>query len=147
ADAQLFEPIAQNSPEGGEEAWSWGGLGKLSTVRWGTHLRDHDLTTGGVDGGSEMLLEWARAAVGKNDPSEGAKFLEPDFGVRTACAWVHHKFSMAIELDDVRDRDAAQFKETIRQKTREVYREKEALYPVMAGFYRFTTRDAAGQKR
>jgi preprotein translocase subunit SecA len=51
-----------------------------------------------------------------------------------------------MDFEQVRNLEAPAFKAEVRQKTREVYDEKEAEYPVMAGFYRYTHRDAAGQK-
>ena len=39
------------------------------------------------------------------------------------------------------------FKQLVREKAQAAYEEKEIAYPVMAGLYHFTTRDASGHKR
>ena len=51
----------------------------------------------------DFLIERARAAVQKIDLSEGERFLQPDFGVQTACNWVRHKFGIELPPDEVRE--------------------------------------------
>ncbi len=43
--------------------------------------------------------------------------------------------------------EPAAFKQLVREQARAVYEQKEAEFPVMAGLYHFTTRDATGHKR
>ncbi|MCC7087229.1 MAG: SEC-C domain-containing protein [Pirellulales bacterium] len=146
AESQVFEAIEENLPEGEEEDWNWEALAKFANVRWSTNLRDRDLKKVGRDGVSELLIEQGKEAINKIDLTEGQRFLEPDFGMRTACAWVQYKFGIPLDFQAIRTLELQDFKDSIRQKTSEVYDEKEAAYPVMAGFYRFTHRDLAGQK-
>jgi preprotein translocase subunit SecA len=147
AESQVFEAVEENLPDGEEEDWNWEALAKFANARWNTNLRDRDLKKVGRDGVTELLLEQGKAAINKIDLGEGKRFLEPDFGMRTACGWVHYKFGIAVDFHKVRDLEPGEFKELLGQKSREMYDEKEAEYPVMAGFYRFTMRDSAGQKR
>jgi preprotein translocase subunit SecA len=147
AESLVYEKVEEHLPEGGEEDWNWEALAKESNSRWKTNLRDRDLKKVGRDGVAELLIDAARQAIGNIDLSEGAKFLEPDHGLRTACGWVHYKFGIQINPDEVRDLEAAQLIERIGQKTRETYAAKEAEFPVLAGLLHFTTRDATGQKR
>ncbi len=147
AESQVFEAVEENLPEGEEEDWNWEVLAKFSNSRWKTNFRDRDLKKAGRDGVTEVMLEQAKAATLQIDLSDGARFLDPDYGLRTALGWVHYKFGIQLNLDEVRDLESASFKERLRDKARETYDWKEAEYPVIAGLLHFTTRDASGQKR
>jgi preprotein translocase subunit SecA len=147
AESQVYEAIEENLPEGEEEDWNWEALAKFSNARWNTNLRDRDLKKIGRDGVGEQLIEQAKTAVAQIDLKEGARFLEPDYGLKTACAWAHYKFGIQINPDEVRNLEPAGLKKLLHEKASENYDLKEAEYPVMAGFYHFTSRDASGQKR
>lgn len=147
AESQVFEAVEENLPEDSEEDWNWEALAKFSNSRWNTNLRDRDLKKVGRDGVVELLLEKGREAIGQIDLAEGARFLENDHGLRTACGWVNYKFGIQLNLDEVRELEPPQFADFLREKTRATYAIKEADFPVLAGLLRFTTRDAAGQKR
>jgi preprotein translocase subunit SecA len=148
AEGQVIEALDENLPEEEEqEDWNWEALVKWVNTRWKLNFRDRDLKRHDRSQISELLIGEARHAIETIDLSEGAKFLEEDFGVRTACGWVHYKFGITLDLAEVKGLDLAQFKALVRAKAIEAYDEKEADYPVMAGLYHFTTRDPQGQKR
>ncbi len=147
ARSQVFEAIEENLPEGEEDDWNWEALAKFANVRWGSNLRDRDLKKIGRDAVADELLKIGEEAIAKIDLSEGSRFLEPDYGIRTACGWVHYKFGIEVPIDQAHDLEPQQLVELLRGKAREAYDLKEAEYPVMAGLYHFTTRDASGQKR
>ena len=54
----------------------------------------------GRDDVGEFLIERARAAVLKTDLSDGARFPEPDYGLRTACGWLRYKFDIEPATDN-----------------------------------------------
>ena len=81
------------------------------------------------------------------DLSDGAVFLAPDFGLKAACGWVHHKFNISLSPEEVADLDAAAMKTLVRQRAEAAYHEKEVEYPVMAGLAHFTAHDPGGHKR
>jgi preprotein translocase subunit SecA len=148
AEGQVLEALDENLPAEEDPAeWNWEALAKLVNTRWHLSLRDRDLKQLGRDRVGDFLIERARAAVGKIDLSEGERFLQPEFGVQTACAWVRHKFGIELVPDEVRDLELPAFKQLVQQKALATYEEKEAAYPVMAGLYHFTARDAGGHKR
>ena len=147
AEGQVFESIEENLPEGEEAAeWNWEALAKMANANWRLGLRDRDLRQLGRDQVGDFLIERAKAALLKIDLSEGVVFLQPDFGIRAACGWIKHKFGVDLTLDDVRDLEPDAFKRLVRDKAQAAYQEKEYAYPVMAGLYHFTTRDAGGHK-
>ena len=147
AESQIFEAVEENLPEGNEEDWNWEALAKFANSRWKTNFRDRDLKKVGRDGVVELLLGQARDAIRQIDLSEGARFLEQDLGVRTACGWAHYKFGIEIDFEKARALEPDEFIQLIAAKAREAYETKEAEFPVMAGLIHFTTRDASGQKR
>jgi preprotein translocase subunit SecA len=148
AEGQVVDAIEENLPPGEEESeWNWEALAKFANVRWKLNLRDRDLKKLGREHVGEMLIERAREAIDAVDLNEGAKSLDEDFGIRSAIGWVHYKFGVKLDLEEARGLDSEAFKRTVKQSAVKAYDEKEAQYPVMAGFYHFTTRDAQGQKR
>ena len=148
AEGQLFEALEENLPEDEEpDQWNWEALAKLANTRWGLNLRDRDLKRVGREGVTEMLMERAREAIGRVDMAEGARFLQEDFGLRTALGWVQYKFGLALDIEAVRSLDPTALKDLVRERAKQAYTEREIEFPVLAGMYRFTTRDAQGQKR
>jgi preprotein translocase subunit SecA len=148
AEAQIFDAIEENLPEGEEdEELNWEALAKFSNTRWKTNYRDRDIKKIGREELHEALIAKAREAIENVDLAEGKRFLDEDFGVLTACGWVQHKFGVRLDPAEVRKLELEAFKELVREKATAAYTEKEIEYPVMAGMYHFTLRDNTGQKR
>ena len=146
-EGQVLDLIEENLPQEEDPSeWSWEALTKAANVRWKLSLRDRDLRQLGRDQASEDLIQRARAAVEKIDLDDGRRFLDPDFGIRTACAWVRHKFGIELAPDAAGAMEPPAFKDLVRQKAEAVYQERELEYPVMAALAHFTTRDAGGHK-
>jgi preprotein translocase subunit SecA len=147
AEGQVLEALEENLPEDEETSeWNWEALAKAVNIRWHLSLRDRDLKQLGRDQVGDFLIERARASLQKVDFSDGSRFLLPDFGVQTACAWVRHKFGVELLPADVAGLELPAFKQLVREKARAAYVEKETAYPVMAGLYHFTLRDSSGHK-
>ncbi len=148
AESQVFDLIEENLPEDADPGeWNWEALAHGVNVRWGLSLRDRELKRTGRDGVAELLIERAREAIAKIDLAPGARFLERDFGLRTACGWVQHKFGIPLDPAEVAELDTEAFRDFVRRRAEEVYREKEVEFPVMVGLYHFTRRDPQGHKR
>ena len=146
AETQVLDAIEENLPvEEDVSEWSWEALAKMADSRWGLNLRDRDLKKVGRDDVAELLIDKAREAINRVELAEGAPFLEEDFPLRTVVGWVKSKFGMDLELDEIRNLEAAPLKEFIFERAEKQYDEKEAEYPVMAALYRFAT--GAGNAR
>jgi preprotein translocase subunit SecA len=146
-ESQVLDALEENLPADADPSeWSWEALAKAVNTRWQLSLRDRDLRKIGRDGLGEFLIEKAREAVQKVDLSSGARFLETDFSMRTACRWVREKFGIELDFAEVSPLDPSAFKALVRQKAQDAYNQKEAEYPVMAGLYHFTVRDPGGHK-
>ena len=149
AEGQIMDALEENLPTDVEDRndWNWEALAKFSNTRWHTALRDRELKQVSREHLDTFLLEKATAAIAKVDLSAGREFLDADYGVRAACAWVKNKFGIELSLESVRDLPLEEFKKLVNEKAEAAYHEKEIEYPVMAGLSHFTTRDAGGHKR
>lgn len=144
AKNQIVDAIDEALP-GNEDAgdWNWNALAAFSNSRYGSNLRDSDLKKAGRDRADELLIERASTAIQKVDLLEGARFLESDFGTKSACAWVKHKFGLEIDPASMLNAEVSDFVQKVRDAALEQYDAKETEFAVMAGMVRF----AAGEQR
>ncbi|MEI8371625.1 MAG: SEC-C metal-binding domain-containing protein [Planctomycetota bacterium] len=149
AEGHIMDALEENVPTDAEDQsdWNWEALAKFANTRWHIGIRDRELKQVGREQLDTFLLEKATAAIAKVDLAAGREFLEADYGIRAACAWVKNKFGIELSVDSVRDLPLEEFKKLVYEKAEAAYREKEIEYPVMAGLSHFTNRDAGGHKR
>lgn len=144
AEAQILDAIDETLPNDEEASeWNWGALATFANTRYSTSLRDRDLKKVGRDMVDELLVEKARESIQKSDLQEGARFLDSDFRVKTACAWVKHKFGFDIDPTSMLEADLKDFVSTVREQAVSKYEEKESEFAVLAGMTRF---GAGGQR-
>ena len=147
AESQILDAIEENLPEDEEPSeWNWDALAKWSNLRWSTNYRDRDLKKFRHDHLAEQIIHRANDAIGKIDLSSCNKYLEPGYGMKTACAWLRDKFGIELSPDDVGQLEVSKFLELAHERARQAYDDRESEYPVLAGLYRFSARDRAGQK-
>jgi preprotein translocase subunit SecA len=146
-ETQLHDAVEENLPEDEERDWNWNALASFANTRWGSNLRDRELKKVGREGVFDLLYDKAVAAVRATDLSEGAPYLQPDFGSRTIVAWVKHKFGIEIPLEEIKDVEAAPVMEIVRKKAHASYELRESEYPVMAALYRFGSKSKAGHTK
>ena len=127
-----------------ESEWNWGALTHFVNARWNLGIRDKDLKTVGRDRVDELLINKARAAIRKTKIEGADQMLDPDYGIKTAIAWVKAKFGIEIEADEIREETVDAAAELVNQRALEKYDEKEAVYPVMAGMYQFVVPTQGG---
>ena len=145
----LHEELDQSLPTDVDDPseWNWESVAKMANKRWGLSLNARELKRVGRDDLSEFLIEKAEAAIEAVDLNEGAKFLDADFGLLSASAWLKYKFDLDVPVRELRELERAEVKRHVLEQAEAAYEEKETEYPVMAGLYHFTTRDARGHKR
>ncbi len=150
SETQIFEAVEENIPDGEDESeWNWGALASFANARWKTQLTDRDLKKVGRQNVVEFLQERVRDAITKLDLSEGARFLDHDFGLRSACGWTQWRFGDALDAAEV-DRvvkaglDPRQFRDLVKKHAHEVYARREAEYPVLAGLSHFIRQQPDG---
>ncbi|MFV2068603.1 MAG: preprotein translocase subunit SecA, partial [Pirellulales bacterium] len=148
AESQVLDAIDENLPGGVDPSeWSWEALAKLVNGRWNLNLRDRDLKKVGRDDLPERLIDQAREAIGHIDLSDCDRFLKSDYSLETACDWLRMKFGMEVDLEEMRDLEPTAFMERAKEMAEQAYDQREVEYPVMAGLYHFTARDASGHRR
>ena len=142
AETFVQDAIDENLP--GDEAddvdqseWNWEAMAAVAQTKWGLKVRDRDLKKVGRDNIGSYLVDEARKAIEQVDLSEGKVFLEEDFNFRWSAAWVQQKFGLKLDLEEIKKLDAAALKKQVVTLAEAAYDEKEAEYPVLAGFYRY----------
>ena len=146
AEGEVLEAIEENLPaEVDPNEWNWEALAKVVNLRWRSNFRDRDLKKVGRDEVGELLIQKAQEAIQKVDLTDGGRYLDPDFGLRSACGWVKYKFGLELDWEAVRAMEPEAMKRMVRQKAEEAYREKEVEFPVMAMIARYQARDSSGR--
>ncbi|MCA9266191.1 MAG: SEC-C domain-containing protein, partial [Planctomycetales bacterium] len=148
AETQIHDAVEENLPEDVEDTseWNWSALAKFANTRWGLNFRDHELKQAGRDGVMQLMLDRVRSRIADIDLSDGAPFLEDDFGIRNTQGWVRAKFGFDVDLDELRRLESPEVAQLISGLAEKAYDEREAAYPIMAAIYRFTTH-SGGQPR
>ena len=138
AETQVLDAIEENLPDMEDsKEWSWSALAKFANARWGLNVRDRDLKRIGRNDVAQELIDRAHEAIDRVDLSEGAPFLEEDYGYRTVVGWTRGKFGIELTIEEIKDREPSEIKSYLLEKAVEQYDEKEIEYPVLAGLYQF----------
>lgn len=147
AESQVFDLIEENLPEEAERSdWNWEALTKSVNTRWRLDLKDRELRRIPREELGEFLIQKAQESIGTVDLNDGAKYLDPDFGIKSAVGWVRNKFGIELTVDELRDRDPAAVKALVLSRAIETYRQKEVEFPVRAAFSHYSARDANGRR-
>jgi preprotein translocase subunit SecA len=148
AESDIIGAIDENLPAGEEEGeWNWSALARFANTRYQLSLRDSDLKKVGRDRVDELIADKSREAIQKVDLSMAAPMLDPDYGVRVGMAWVKDKIGLEIDPESIdKNATAEEIRDMVVEKAEELYEDKEAAYPVMAGMYRFMINEG-GQSR
>jgi preprotein translocase subunit SecA len=153
SETQIFEAVEENLPQGEEESeWNWGALAAFANGRWKLSVNERELKRVGQNEIGGFLQERAREALRKIDLSEGRRFLDPEFGLRTASGWTEWRFGTPIEAAEIESLkagglDVEAFKELVRGKARGAYRQREIEYPTLVGLAHFSGRQPDGSRR
>ncbi|HEX4591403.1 MAG TPA: SEC-C metal-binding domain-containing protein, partial [Gemmataceae bacterium] len=144
------EALDENLPsETDESEWQWQALAGMIGRRYDLKLTDRELKKIGRDELPGWLIEKADEQIQKVDLSDGAKYLQPDWGLRSVCDWVRLKFRIEITPEELAGETEEQIQAVIRQKVRDLYRQKEIEFPVQAAIGQFLgdkTPSAAGPR-
>ncbi len=142
AEVAVVEIVEENLPsEMPEEDWNWQALANWSNTRLGTNYRDRDLQKLDRDELIDQLSNKAYQKVRDTDLGEGEAFLEENFGMRSLCGWVRHKFGIEVTPDEFADfEDRRRVADLLIERAEQAYNEKEKEYPVLTGISAFTSR-------
>ena len=144
AEVIVADTIEENLPEGMEDEWNWKALANWANTKQGCNYQEHQLKRMQRDELETELIKKAHDRIAKVELSEGEAFLDADFGLRTLCGWMRHKFGIETTPDEFRDVEDRQFvADTLIARAEEAYNAKEAEYPVLAGISQFTAKQGA----
>jgi preprotein translocase subunit SecA len=153
SETQIFEAVEENLPQGEDESeWNWGALASFANARWKLSVNDRDLKRVGRQEIVGYLQERAREALQRIDLTEGQRYLDPEFGLRSARGWTEWRFGTPIDAEEAASLatnglDAEAFKALVRKKAREAYAHREIEYPVLVGLAHFSGRQPDGSRR
>lgn len=140
AETQILDAIDENLPETEDESeWNWEALCNWSNSRFNTTLRVQDLKKIERDRIDEHLIFAARDKLAEVDLKDGMQFLEQGYGARMLREWMRNKFAIDFEPQDFVDKENAFIQGELVKRAETAYRERECVYPVYAGFHRFST--------
>jgi preprotein translocase subunit SecA len=134
---QVQEFLDENLGSDDESEWNWQALANQVNTRWGLKYHDRDLKKIGKENLAEQLQAEAGAAIDAVDLSEGRQFLESDWGRKSLCDWARLKFEIQIEPEAVAGKAPADLKGELHEKVMQLYRTKEAEFPVVAAMVRY----------
>jgi preprotein translocase subunit SecA len=144
AETIVYEAVEENLPESMEDEWNWKAMATWANTRLGTNYQDHQLKLMDRDAMIGELIEKAHAKIQATDLSEGAPLLDADYGLKTLCGWMRHKFGIEVTPDEFCDiEDHRQVTKLMMQRAEQAYSAKETEYPVLAGISRFTSKQGA----
>ncbi len=138
AETEILNKIEENLSLAEEESeWNWEALAYFVNTRYNLGVRDRDLKQVGRDRVDEFLINKARAAVQKTEIQGAEQMLDPDYGLQSVAIWVKARFGMELDIESIRHRNTQDVVEMIASMAIQAYHDKEAQYPVIAGFYLF----------
>lgn len=145
AEFDITTQIDENLPAGEEETeWNWAALAKFANARFNIGVREKDLKSAGRQLVDEFLLDKARVAIQKSKVEGAEIMLDPDYGIKTTSAWIRAKFAIDIPPEEFKDKSLDDCVSFVEQRAMDAYDEREAIYPVMAGFYSYTQPGSGG---
>lgn len=139
AEAAIFEAVEENLPGDGEEdEWNWQAMATWANKRYDTNYRDRDLKKLEREELISQLVEKAHAKIASVELAEGRPFLDADFGLKSLCGWMRHKFGIEATPEELKDRERAEVVETLYERAAAGYVRKESQYPALTGISAFT---------
>ncbi len=156
AVAAINDAIEENiSIDAEASEWNWQALANWANVRYGINLKDRDLKRfAKVSDGeteldrielSEFILEKALPTIRDADLSPAREFLEDDWGRRSLGGMVHRKFGLTPDPAAWEGRTEDEVANDLREQIRELYRNKEAEFPVRVGVSNYLVEPKPGQ--
>ncbi len=142
SEVAIQEVIEENLPaEMDEDEWNWQALANWANTRLGTNYRAVDLQKLDRDEMTTVLIEKGHQKIAKTDLSEGGMYLEDQFGLRSLCAWIRHKFGIEVTPDEFSSiEERKEIAARLIARAEEGYNEKEKEYPVLTGISAFTAK-------
>jgi preprotein translocase subunit SecA len=134
----VFDILEENlNTDVEQKEWNWQAAVKQVNNRWGIKLAERDLKKIGRDNLATYLINEANKVIEQIDLTGGKHFLDPDWGLKSACDWVRLKYQINIDVAEMRDVPPEQFKSNVFDMVRKLYHDKDVEFPVRLGMARF----------
>lgn len=134
APTVIQEAMDENlSPDEEEKNWKWQALATFAANRYETKETANDLRKIGRDAMPEFLLKEAERAIEATELSDGARFLDKNYGREELAGWIKTTFGIEVPLDELLNRDPDELTSMLQAKVRAAYRVKDIDFPVQVG--------------
>jgi preprotein translocase subunit SecA len=137
-EPQVLDIIEENlGNDVDQKEWNWQAAAKQISSRWGIKMSERDLKKIGRDNLAQHLIIEANKIVEQVDLEGGKHFLDPDWGLKSACDWVRLKFQINLQVDDLREKTPEEMTQIVFDKVKTLYHDKDVEFPVRLGMARF----------
>jgi preprotein translocase subunit SecA len=143
-ETQVIEAIEENLGDEDSKEWNWQALTNTVNKRWSLNVTDRDLKKVGKEALSEYLNDRGRKAILAVDLSDGAPFLDPDWGLRSVCDWARLKFQIKLSVAELSGKTEQGVKDLLRARMMDLYRQKDIEFPVTAAMARYMSEKPQG---
>jgi preprotein translocase subunit SecA len=133
----ITEALDENLGADDPKEWNWKALSHQVNTRYGLSTNDRQLKQMGKDNLGQYLIEEAEKSLERVDLSEGRAFLETDWGYRSISDWARLKFQIKLPAADLVGKGPEEIKAILHERLMELYRQKEAEFPVKVAMARF----------
>ena len=138
AETLIMDEIETNLPkEEPESDWNWQALCRVVNTRFGTNYSERDLKKISREEIDEKLINRVFEKLQSTDLSEGAPLLNADYGLQMLIGLMKNKFSVDVEIENLRMREADDITAELCEVAERAYMEKEQQFPVLAGVTKF----------
>jgi preprotein translocase subunit SecA len=125
------ELIEENlNPDEDEKDWKWQELARALANRYGFKETDRDLKKIGREALDGYILERVEKAIQTVDLAAGQRYLEKTYSAESLSDWARSTFGLSVGIDEATDLDNTAMLKLLRAKVREMYRKKDAEFPV-----------------
>ena len=136
-ETKVVETMEENLGAEDPKEWNWQALANQVNKLWNVKTSDRELKKIGKDEMSEFLREKGLNYVREVDLSEGAPFLDQNWGLRSLCDWARLKFSIKLTPEELTGKSEEQLRDILHKAILALYRQKEIEFPVTAAMQRF----------
>ncbi len=110
--------------------WDVNGLVDWARRRFGMELTPSEVREMTPRDVANRLIEAAMNTLDEADLTGIRRYLDPDYGVNQLIDWVQSRFPMQVSRDELADKSPEEAMNLLLDKVREIYRDREASYPV-----------------
>lgn len=150
AEDVITEQLEENLPVGEDfdpNMWSWQALSKWANRQFDLNTNVPELKKISRDQLHTYLADRAKDGISRYDYSAADDLLSDDFNSRSLCGWLNHQFGLKMTPNEFTDEPTAQTAQRIKDKLKDMYRDKEIMFPVAVGMTNFMSDDGDGGER